>query len=81
MKRTVVDLSFSFFMTHKFLQPDDGLSLPKRNEEGGKTAARYLRGIALRQISKNIALQSKVMYKIPESRRAALPRQEQQPAH
>jgi len=33
VKRTVVDLSFSFFMTHQFLQPGGGLSLPKSNEE------------------------------------------------
>ena len=35
MKRTVVDLSFSLFMSHKFFQPDGGLSLPRSNEDAG----------------------------------------------
>ena len=65
MKRTVVDWSFSFFMTLESSNGTMGPSLPKSSKESEETFKRYLRGIALRRISVNIGFAiRKVMYKV-----------------
>ena len=59
MKRTVVDLSFSFFITLIFLHPDDWPVVAEERQAGSEeTAVRYLLDIELRRISVNIALRS-----------------------
>jgi hypothetical protein len=58
VKRTVVDLSFSFFITVNCCNRTIGMSLPKSSKGSEETAVRYLRGIDLRKISVNIASRS-----------------------
>ena len=57
VKRTVVDLSFSFFITLNSCNRTIGLSLPESSQGSEKAVRRYLLGIALRRISSNIASQ------------------------
>jgi hypothetical protein len=55
VKRTVVDLSFSFFITLNFAAGRLDLSLPQGSIGGWETAERYLTGIAWRTILPTVA--------------------------
>ena len=73
VKRTVVDLSFSFFMSLNFRNRIIGLSLPTSNQGAGRQLKDISEVSPCEELSVRIAHNREWMYKIRYIRQASLP--------